>query len=150
MSRAESYAPLPPERSSLWAGYGQWDEVYFPKLIGLEVEEVRTDYCRMRLPWRQHLTQPAGVVHGGAIAALVDSVVVPAIGSGYEDRQNFVTIDMQLQYRGAVVGEDMVAEGWVTMRGRSIVFCEAEVLTASDKPVAKGMLTYRVLGPAPG
>jgi uncharacterized protein (TIGR00369 family) len=150
VSRAEEYAPLPPERAALWAGYGKWDEVYFPRLIGLEVQEVRTDYCRMRLPWRAELTQPAGVVHGGAIAALVDSVVVPAIGSGYEERRAFVTIDMQLQYRGAVVQEDMVGEGWVTVRGRSIVFCEAEVVTPTGKPVAKGMLTYRVLGPAPG
>ncbi len=150
MSRAEEFALLPPERAALWAGYGKWDEVYFPRLIGLEVEEVRVDYCRMRLPWRPELTQPAGVVHGGAVAALVDSVVVPAIGSGYDERRAFVTIDMQLQYRGAVVQEDMVGEGWVTVRGRSIVFCEAEVLTATGKPVAKGMLTYRVLGPAPG
>ena len=102
-ARAEDYLPLPPERAALWSGYGQWDEVYFPKLIGLQVEEVRADYCRMRLPWRSELTQPAGVVHGGAIAALVDSVVVPAIGSGYDERRAFVTIDMQLQYRGAVV-----------------------------------------------
>jgi uncharacterized protein (TIGR00369 family) len=150
VSRASAYAPLSPERAALWSGYGKWDEVFFPRLIGLEVEEVRVDYCRMRLPWRSELTQPAGVVHGGAIAALVDSVVVPAIGSGYAERHNFVTIDMQLQYRGAVVQEDMVGEGWVSMRGRSIVFCEAEVATPSGKPVAKGMLTYRVLGPAPG
>jgi acyl-coenzyme A thioesterase PaaI-like protein len=82
VSRADAYEPLPPERAAVWAGYGQWDETYFPKLIGLAVEEVRADYCRMRLPWRAELTQPAGVVHGGAIAALVDSVVVPSIGSG--------------------------------------------------------------------
>lgn len=150
MTRGEGYAPLPPERAALWAGYGRWEQTFFPKLVGLEVEEVRIDYCRMRLPWRPELTQPAGVVHGGAIATLIDSVVVPAIGSGYEQRQGFVTVDMQLQYRGAVVEEDMIGEGWVTVRGRSVVFCEAEVLTASGKAVAKGMLTYRVLGPGPG
>ena len=150
MSRAGEHPPLPAERAALWAGYTRWDEVYFPTLIGLQLEEVRTDYCRMRLPWRRELTQPAGVVHGGAIAALVDSVVVPAIGSGYDERRNFVTIDMQIQYQGAVVEQDMVAEGWVTVRGRSIVFCEVEVETGNGQRVAKGMLTYRVLGPAPG
>jgi uncharacterized protein (TIGR00369 family) len=150
VSRAEAHPPLAPDRVELWSGYSRWDEVYFPTLLGLEVEEIRTDYCRMRLPWRKELTQPAGVVHGGAIASLVDSVVVPAIGSGYDERRNFVTIDMQLQYHGAVVEEDMVAEGWVTMRGRSIVFCEADVVTRSGQRVAKAMLTYRVLGPAAG
>ena len=147
MSRADAFEPLPPERAALWAGYGKWDEVYFPRLVGVVVEEVRVDYCRMRVPWRSELTQPAGLVHGGAIATLIDSVVVPAIGSGYDERRGFATVDMQLQYRGAVVREDMVGEGWVMVRGRSVVFCEAEVVTGSGKPVAKGMLTFRVLGP---
>jgi uncharacterized protein (TIGR00369 family) len=149
-TRAHLHAELPPERLARWAGFAKWDEPYFPRLLGFEVEEIRQDYCRMRLPWRFELTQPAGVVHGGAIASLVDSVVVPAIGSAYDEQVSFVTIDMQIQYRGAVVQEDQVAEGWVTNRGRSIVFCEAEVLTASGKPVAKGMLTYRLHGPRPG
>lgn len=149
-TRAHLHAELPPERLARWAGFAKWDEPYFPRLLGFEVEEIRQDYCRMRLPWRFELTQPAGVVHGGAIASLIDSVVVPAIGSAYDEAVSFVTIDMQIQYRGAVVQEDQVAEGWVTNRGRSIVFCEAEVLTTSGKPVAKGMLTYRLHGPRPG
>jgi len=150
LTRASQFPELAPERLERWSGYSKWDEPYFPRLLGFEVEEVRQDYCRMRLPWRFELTQPAGVVHGGAIASLVDSVVVPAIGSAYDEPMSFVTIDMQIQYRGAVVEEDQVAEGWVTTRGRSIVFCEAEVVTASGKPVAKAMLTYRLLGPRQG
>ena len=68
--RAASFAPLAPELVERWSSYGQWDEPYFPRLVGLVVEELRTDYCRMRLPWRLEITQPAGVAHGGAIATL--------------------------------------------------------------------------------
>ena len=119
--------------------------MYFPRLVGLAVEELRSDYCRMRLPWRTEITQPAGVAHGGAIAALVDSVVVPAIGSHYADRRAFVTIDLHLQFLGALVDEDAVAEGWVTQRGRAIVFCEAEVVGAtSGRTIARGALAYKV------
>jgi uncharacterized protein (TIGR00369 family) len=144
-NRAERYRPLSPEVAERWANYGKWDEPYFPRLVGLQVEELRQDYCRMRLPWRREITQPAGVAHGGAIAALVDSVVVPAIGSHYEQRRAFVTIDLHLQFLGALVDEDAVAEGWVTQRGRSIVFCEAEVVGAtSGRAVARGALAYKV------
>jgi uncharacterized protein (TIGR00369 family) len=144
--RAEAYAPLPEDRAALWATFGQWDEPYFPRLVGLQVEEIRIDYCRMRLPWRFELTQPAGVVHGGAIATLIDSVVVPAIGAGYPERRPMVTIDLQIQFMSAVVQEDVVAEGWVTQRGRAIVFCEAEVIgVTSGKRIARGMLAYRIL-----
>lgn len=146
--RAAAHSPLPPARAERWAKFGTWDEPYFPTLIGLVVEEIRLDYCRMRLPWRQEITQPAGVAHGGAIAALIDSVVVPAIGSGYDDNRNFVTIDLQVQYMGAMVGEDAIAEGWITQRGRSIVFCEADVVGAtSGKRFARGLLAYKVSSP---
>lgn len=143
--RAARHAPLPPERAERWDNFGKWQETYFPTHIGLVVEEIRVDYCRMRLPWRQEITQPAGVAHGGAIAALIDSVVVPAIGGGYDEPRNFSTIDMQIQYLSAMVGEDAVAEGWITQRGRSIVFCEVDVVGArTGKRLARGMLTYKV------
>ena len=76
---ADRFTPVTPERAELWKGYGHWEEVHFPSVIGLSVEDVRIGYCRMRLPWRTEITQPAGVAHGGAIATLVDSVVVPAL-----------------------------------------------------------------------
>jgi uncharacterized protein (TIGR00369 family) len=143
--RAGQFPPLPADAAERWAGYGAWDEVYFPRLVGLTVEEVRSDYCRMRLPWRTEITQPAGVAHGGAIATLVDSVAVPAIGSHYADRRAFATIDFHLQFLGALVDEDAVAEGWVTQRGRAIVFCEAEVVgAASGRTIARGALAYKV------
>ena len=144
--RAERFAELDEAQRSRWMGFGKWEETYFPKLVGLVVEEVRRDYCRMRLPWRTEITQPAGVAHGGVIATTIDSVVVPAIGSGYDGAQGFVTLDMHVQYLGAMVGQDATAEGWVTQRGRSIVFCEAEVVGAtSGRLIARGVLTYKLI-----
>jgi uncharacterized protein (TIGR00369 family) len=112
--------------------------------VGLVVEEIRTDYARMRLPFRPELDQPAGVVHGGAIATLVDTVVVPAIGQAYEIGRVYLTIGMTISYLGAVVGEDAIAEGWVEQRGRSIVFASAEVRTAGGTLAAQASLTYKV------
>ena len=143
---ADRFAPLPQETLDAWASFGRWDDrVFFPKVVGLEVEELRQDYARMRLPYRPELNQPAGVVHGGAIATLIDTVVVPAIGTAYADRPRMLTISMNVRYLGALVEEDGVAEGWVEQRGRSIVFCRAEVVGAtSGKVVADGTLTYKV------
>lgn len=150
-SRAEEFAPLPPPRAERWSRFGRWDVRYFPNVVGLELEEVRTDYARMRLPFRAELNQPAGVVHGGAIATLVDTVVVPAVGSGYDDFMVMLTIDLQIRYLGAAVGTDLVAEGWVNRRGRSILFCQAEVRAVdTGDVVAEGWLTYKVSAPRPG
>jgi uncharacterized protein (TIGR00369 family) len=143
--RADQHEPLDEEAAARWAGFGNWGRTYFPSLVGLVIEELRTDYCRMRLPFRPELEQPAGVVHGGAIATLLDTVVVPAIGSAYPPDARYSTIDFHVQYQGALVQEDAVAEGWVTRRGRSIVFCDAVAVGAtSGKVIAKASLTYHV------
>jgi uncharacterized protein (TIGR00369 family) len=146
VTRADQYEPLDPVVAARWDTFGRWpNRVYFPSLVGLVIEELRTDYCRMRMPFRPELEQPAGVVHGGAIATLLDTVVVPPIGSAYGPDVKYSTVDFHVQYQGALVQEDAVAEGWVTRRGRTMVFCEAVVAGAtSGRTIAKAALTYHV------
>lgn len=145
MSRAEQFALLGDDERRRWSKFGAWDRVLFPMLLGLIVEEVRVDYCRMRLPHRPELEQPAGLIHGGAIASLLDSVVVPAVGSAYPPDARYSTVDMHVQFLSAVVQHDIVAEGWIVRRGRNLVFCESEAINAANgKLVAKSVLTYSV------
>lgn len=146
---ADRFEPLPDHLAANWSQFGTWDEVFFPTFIGLELEEVRSGYGRMRLPYRPELRQPAGVVHGGAIATLIDTVVVPAVGGVYEERPKMLTISMSIRYLGALVAEDAVAEGWVEQRGRSIIFCRAEVRSGSGALVADGTLVYKISFPTP-
>jgi uncharacterized protein (TIGR00369 family) len=149
--RADQFAPLPPETPVRWADFGRrGDEAFFPVLLGLTVEEVRQDYCRMRMPYRPELRQPGGVVHGGAIASLIDTAVVPALAWVYPEVPKLLTITLNIRFRGVLFEEDAVAEGWIDTRGRTTVFCGAEVVGAtSGKVVADGTLVYKV-PPPPG
>lgn len=141
---AHRFALLGAEQANRWANFPDHDQVIFPTFIGLQVEEIRTDYARMRLSYRPEFEQPAGVVHGGAIATLIDTVVVPAVGSGYDVPVAMLTLSMTLNFVGAVVGEDAVAEGWVERRGRATVFCRAEARTAGRGLVTTASLLYTV------
>jgi acyl-coenzyme A thioesterase PaaI-like protein len=70
---------------------------------------------------------------------------VPAIGSAYDEHTGYSTIELHVQFLNAMRQEDAVAEGWIVKRGRSIVFCEAEVIGAqSGRVIAKGQMTYAV------
>src|SRR6476619_3332438 len=130
--RSAQYEPLPATRAAHWSRFGKWEQRYFPNVVGLELDEVRVDY-------------------GGAIATLIDTVVVPAVGSAYDVFMNMLTIDLQIRYLGAAVRTDLVAEGWVNRRGRSILFCQAEVRAVdTGDVVAEGWLTYKVSAPRPG
>lgn len=127
-------------------GRGSPDEqVFYAQHLGLVVEDVRRDYCRMRLVFRPELMQAGGVMHGGALASLLDSVLVPAIGSTLEPESRFATLDLHVQFLEALVDDDAVAEGWVVRRGRRIVFGQAEARAASTgRLVATSVLTYHV------
>lgn len=146
--RADQFEQLSDESLQRWANFGRWpDRTYFPAVLGLEVEEIRLGYCRMRLPYNPDFEQPAGVVHGGALASLVDTVVVPAIGSAYAPGEvDYATVTMNVNYLRGVRQTDVTAEGWVTKRGRSMVFCQVVAWTTDyDKPVLEGSLVYTIL-----
>ena len=143
--RAEQFDLLPESVAKQWANFGSWpNRTFFPNVVGIEVEELRRDYARMRLPWRAELNQPTGLMHGGAIATLIDTTVVPAIGTAYELGRPYSTIEMSIRYVGPVRSEDLVAEGWVARRGKRVVFCDVEVRTASAVMVANANLIYIV------
>jgi len=151
-SRADGFETLDDETTERWMRFGRSGTTTFPMLLGLVVEDVRRDYCRMRLPFRDELLHAAGFVHGGAIASLLDHVMVPAVGAVLGANAVYSTVDMHVQYIRGIVGgdraEDAVAEGWVSRRGRRSVFCEAEAYGAtSGDLVAKSVLTYAVSSP---
>ncbi|MFK7916823.1 MAG: PaaI family thioesterase [Ilumatobacter sp.] len=151
-TRAENYPVLDAETTQRWMKFGTSGTTTYPMLLGLVVEDIRADYCRMRLPFRSELLQAAGFMHGGAMASLLDHVMVPAVGALIERGVNYSTVDMHVQYIRGIVGgdraEDAVAEGWVTRRGRRTVFCEAEAYGATTGDLlAKSVLTYAVSVP---
>jgi len=136
---------LDERRRSLWQRYGRSEQILFVNLVGLSIDETRLDYCRLSLPFRSELLQAGGSVHGGVIASLIDTACVPAVGSGFTEARPYSTIDLHVQYMGAARdGDDLVAAAWITKRGRSIVFCDAEVETSSGRTVARASLTFKV------
>lgn len=120
----------------------------FPKFLGMELEEVRKDYARMTLSYRPELNQPAGIVHGGALMSLIDTVVVSAILSNVPGiPERLVTIDAHTHFLAPVIQMDMVAEAVVRKRGRKIVFLFVEVRTPDGTLVADGTVSYKCVYP---
>jgi uncharacterized protein (TIGR00369 family) len=152
ITRAEQFDELDPDTTQRWLAFGQ-DKApgrgNFARHIGLVVEDVRRDYCRMRMVFRPELLQSdGGIMHGGAIASLLDSVLVPAIGATLPEGSRYATVDLHVQYMEALLSDDAVAEGWVVRRGRRVVFGQAEARAASSgRLIATSVLTYNVSPP---
>ena len=149
---AHRYGPLPENVRRRWAKFCAWEDEYFPNHIGMVVEELRQDYARLRLPWQQILRQREGIMHGGLITALVDTCAVPAIATHYEVHPRMATVQLGVRFLQPVRERDIVAEAWVEHRGRSMVFCRAEVRSVGGEGevalAATADLVFRVSWPA--
>lgn len=145
MSRAHEFEKLPAEKEQFIIE-GLMSRAPFPKFLGMRFEEVRLDYGRISLPYRPELNQPAGMIHGGVIASLIDTVVVGPLMSALDaPPRKLLTIDLHVHFFDAAVEETLVAEGWVRRRGRSTAFVTAEVQSASGRTLAQGNMAYRIV-----
>lgn len=141
---AERFEPLSPEALDRWARFVPPERIFFPTHVGLVVEELRRGYARMRLPDRDEVRQAAGVVHGGALATLMDTVSVPALANWYETQPDLLTVSFNINFLGAVDREDAIGEAWVEQAGRSIAFVRAEVHAHSGGLAATASLVFKV------
>jgi len=117
----------------------------FLTLLGLQIDEVREDFCRLRLPFRPSLRTVGEVVHGGAIASLIDSAGVIAVWSNVDPRATRgATIGLTVNYLAAAAGVDLTAVAQVIRRGRSVVFVDVNVTSPPGEAIAKGLVTYKL------
>ena len=113
--------------------------------LGLRVEEVRPEFCRMRLPFRPELCQAQGVVHGGFIASLIDSAGIHAVLWQPDPTvTRGGTTNLTVSYLAAAHAVDLIAEARVLRRGRTVVFVEVNVITPDGTPIAQGLVTYHL------
>lgn len=116
----------------------------FLDLLGMRVEESAPDFCRMRLPFRSALLRNGGIMHGGAIASLLDTAGVMAIKAGMESEINGIpTITMTVNYLAPARETDVLAEARIIRRGRSLVFVEVKALSSNGELLATAQIVYK-------
>lgn len=88
-----------------------------------------------------------GAGHGGVLMTLLDSAMANAALSRIDFTREVVTVDMHIAFMRPAAGR-LEATGHATGGGRSVCFCEAEVVDASGEVVARSMGTFRYRAPA--
>lgn len=114
----------------------------FPRSLGIELDSIENGRARLSLEvTRQHL-QLAGVMHGGAIATLIDTAVAFAIVGASEPDARFTTIEMKVNYLSAIREGRVIADARLIRDGRRIVVAECDLIDSEGQLAAKGLLTY--------
>ena len=89
---------------------------------------------------------PIGVVHGGLVCTLLDSVTACAVHSTLPVGMAYTSLDISVSYLRPVTRDSglLTARGWVTRAGRRAGFSEGEVRTPDGKVVATAKSTCLV------
>jgi uncharacterized protein (TIGR00369 family) len=117
----------------------------FAKELGIELVDLGEDRAELRLPWSPRLATLGDVVHGGAIAALLDTAGMAAAWSDdvVPEKPAGATVSMSVSFAAAAVASDLTAHASVVRRGRSLCFCEVTVSDADGNVVAHGSMVHR-------
>ena len=117
----------------------------FPQAVGLVLTALEPDRAVLTLPFRPEVTTMGDVVHGGAIATLIDTAGMAAAWAddAVPESASGSTVAMAVSYVDAARGEDLVATATVVRRGRSLCFADVAVRGASGQVVATGQVTHR-------
>jgi len=123
----------------------------FWRYLGVLVEDAGEGWVRLRVPVKDGLRNAVGApVHGGVLGALVDMAIGGALGTTHDNAGGGVgqtTLDMNVSFLAAAGDGDLVAEGRLLRRGRTIAFGEARISDGAGKLVAVGRATYMLLQP---
>nr|WP_080239684.1 PaaI family thioesterase [Spirosoma rigui] len=97
------------------------------------------DYGRLVTEYsvREEMTNPAGVLHGGAATAILDDLIgamVFTLGREYAFTSVNLTIDF---LHAARLGDTVTATAELVRAGKNIIHCEGRIVGADGKVVAK-------------
>jgi uncharacterized protein (TIGR00369 family) len=118
------------------------ESVPYAQLLGIQLEKVASGEATLTLAIRPELSQNHGVVHGGAIASLIDTATAFAILTLLDSEERVTTVDLTINYlRPAVTGR-LLATARVLRHGRRLIAVSAEVVDSSETLLATALSTY--------
>jgi acyl-CoA thioesterase len=114
------------------------------QLLGMEIMEIKEGESKIQMPFKQGLTHPYRIVHGGAIASLADSSVAMALISLVEPKDRITTIEFKINFFAPVSKGDLEAHAKIIHKGSKTAVGEVEVKNEEGKLVAKVIATYSI------
>lgn len=118
---------------------------HFDELIGTEWLDDDPDHARVRLQMRDELRQPVGLLHGGVMSTLVESIcsratALAVIGDGMMAMGQAISVNL---IRPITEGSVEV-RARARHRGRTTWVWDAEVLNDEEKICALAQMTIAI------
>jgi len=97
------------------------------------------------LPGENHLN-PLGTVHGGWAASILDSALGCAVHATLRSGEAYATVEFKVNLTRPITPRtgEVVCEGWVVHRGRTLAVSEATLKDGNGKLLAMGTETCSI------
>jgi uncharacterized protein (TIGR00369 family) len=112
--------------------------------IGVRGESADDGRARLEFDAEQHHLNPAGTVHGGVLATLVDTAMGMAARSRTDDGEVPATSQLTIAYLTAGREGLMTVTAQVRKQGEHVLLCDADI-DQDGKTVAHAVGTFAVL-----
>ena len=115
--------------------------------LGIECIELGKDYVVSRMPVDHRTHQPLGLLHGGASAALIESI--GSMGSTLLidlDRQQPVGLEINCNHIGGVRSGYVIATGKIVHAGKRTHLWQVDIREdGTDRLICTGRLTVMII-----
>jgi acyl-CoA thioesterase len=116
--------------------------VPYAKLIGLELGEISPGAVSIHLDVRNDLKQNQGVIHGGAVASLIDTAAALAVLTQLDTNERVSTTDLTIHYLRPASSGRLTAEARIVRGGRRLFVLSVEVRNDQQILVATAVTSY--------
>jgi 1,4-dihydroxy-2-naphthoyl-CoA hydrolase len=112
----------------------------FVELVGLQITEVGPDRVVGSLEIRPQLLQPYGILHGGVLCSIVETVGSVGAAAWFGDRGNVVGVSNTTDFIRATRSGTLDVVGTPIHRGRTSQLWVMEITDAGQRLIARGQL----------
>jgi len=127
----------------------RWDRIHeafasvpYAKLIGLELGEMKPGEANLHLDIRDELKQNQGVIHGGAVASLIDTAAAFAVVTRLEPGERVTTTDLTIHYLRPITSGRLTATARIVRGGRRLFVLAVQVMNDDEVLVATAVTGY--------
>jgi len=118
------------------------DNLPFAKMIGMRFVDLWPGEAEIEIEMRDELRQPAGLLHGGVTATLIDTAMAFAVITRLGQGERASTIDLTVHYLRPHTEGKFTCVAKVVRAGKRILTVSADVFNEQKKLIATAISTY--------